>query len=225
MGIYWEQQLNEIREELLLMSGLSERNLSQSVRALLERNDALADQVEAEDSEIDELEKRIDYKVVTYISTHAPVARDCRFMITASKVASELERIADQATTIARRTRELNKRAPLASMACIPAMAAEVQGMLRQSIRSFVDRDTNLALEVIGRDKIVDAEYKECAAEVEAVIVADSGTTAQALNLLTISKALERAGDHAKNIAEEVFYLYKAEDIRHSKSRGKFEVQ
>jgi phosphate transport system protein len=225
MGIYWEQQLNEIREELLLMSGLSERNLSQSVRALLERNDALADQVEAEDSEIDELEKRIDYKVVTYISTHAPVARDCRFMITASKVASELERIADQATTIARRTRELNKRAPLASMACIPAMAAEVQGMLRQSIRAFVDRDTNLALEVIGRDKIVDAEYKECAAEVEAVIVADSGTTAQALNLLTVSKALERAGDHAKNIAEEVFYLYKAEDIRHSKSRGKFEVQ
>jgi phosphate transport system protein len=225
MGIYWEQQLNEIREELLLMSGLSERNLSQSVRALLERNDALAEQVEAEDSEIDELEKRIDYKVVTYISTHAPVARDCRFMITASKVASELERIADQATTIARRTRELNKRAPLASMACIPAMAAEVQGMLRQSIRSFVDRDTNLALEVIGRDKIVDAEYKECAAEVEAVIVADSGTTAQALNLLTVSKALERAGDHAKNIAEEVFYLYKAEDIRHLKSRGKFEVQ
>ncbi len=97
--------------------------------------------------------------------------------------------------------------------------------MLRQSIRAFVDRDTNLALEVIGRDKIVDAEYKECAAEVEAVIVADSGTTAQALNLLTVSKALERAGDHAKNIAEEVFYLYKAEDIRHSKSRGKFEVQ
>jgi phosphate transport system protein len=224
MSVYWEQHLNEIREELLLMSGLTERNLSQSVRALLERDDALADLVEAEDSEIDELEKRIDDKVVTYISTHGPMARDCRFLITASKIASELERIADQATTIARRTRDLNKGAPLSSLASIPAMAVEVQGMLRQSIRSFVERETNLALEVIGRDKIVDAEYKDCAAEVESVIVADPRTTARALHLLTVSKALERAGDHAKNIAEEVFYLYKGEDIRHLKSKGKFEV-
>ena len=225
MSVYWEQHLNDIREELLLMSGLTERNLSQSVRALLERDDALADRVEAEDCEIDELEKRIDDKVITYISTHGPMARDCRFLITASKIASELERIADQATTIARRTRDLNKRIPLPSLASIPAMAAEVQGMLRQSIRSFVERETDLALEVIGRDKIVDAEYKDCAAEVEAVIVADPGTTARALHLLTISKALERAGDHATNIAEEVFYLYKGEDIRHSKSKGKFEVE
>jgi phosphate transport system protein len=206
------------------MSGLTERNLSQSVRALLERDEALADLVEAEDSEIDELEKRIDNKVIAYIATHGPMARDCRFLITASKIASELERIADQATTIARRTRDLNKHAPLPSMASVPAMAAEVQGMLRQSIRSFVERETNLALEVIGRDRIVDAEYKDCAAEVESLIVADPATTARALHLLTISKALERAGDHAKNIAEEVFYLYKGEDIRHSKSKGKFEV-
>ena len=161
MSIYWEQHLNDIREELLLMSGLTERNLNQSVRALLERDDALADLVEAEDSEIDELEKRIDEKVVTCISTHGPIARDCRFLITASKISSELERIADQATTIARRSRELNRRAPISSMASIPAMAAEVQGMLRQSIRAFVEQDTNLALEVIGRDKFVDAEYKE----------------------------------------------------------------
>jgi phosphate transport system protein len=225
MSVYWEQQLNEIREELLLMSGLTERNLSQSMRALLERDEALADLVEAEDSEIDELEKRIDDKVVTYISTHGPMARDCRFLITASKIASELERIADQATTIARRARDLNKRPPLVSMAGIPAMATEVQAMLRQSIHSFVERDTNLALEVIGRDKIVDAEYKECAAQVEAVITEDPGTTARALHLLTVSKALERAGDHATNIAEEVFYLYKGEDIRHSKSKGSFDVQ
>ena len=81
-----------------------------------------------------------------------------------------------------------------------------------------------MALEVIGRDKIVDAEYKDCAAEVESVIVADPRTTARALHLLTVSKALERAGDHAKNIAEEVFYLYKGEDVRHLKSKGKFEV-
>lgn len=224
MGVYWEQHLNEIREDLLLMSGLTERNLSQSVRALLERDDKLAHLVEAEDSEVDELEKRIDDRVVTYISTHGPMARDCRFLITASKIASELERIADQATTIARRTRDLNRRAPLPSMAGIPAMAAEVQEMLRQSIRSFVERETELALTVIASDKAVDAGYKECVAAVEAMIVADPETTGRALHLLTIAKALERAGDHATNIAEEVFYLYEGEDIRHSKSKGKFDV-
>ena len=225
MSVYWEQHLNEIREELLLMSGLTERNLSQSVRALLERDDALADLVEANDNEVDELEKRIDDKVVTYISTHGPMARDCRFLITASKIASELERIADQATTIARRTRDLNKCTPLPSMAGIPAMAVEVQEMLRQSIRSFVERETDLALAVIARDKRVDAEYKGCVAFVEAAIVADPATTARALHLLTVSKALERAGDHATNVAEEVFYLYEGEDIRHSKSKGKFDVE
>ena len=89
--------------------------------------------------------------------------------------------------------------------------------MLRQSIKAFVERDTDMALEVIGRDKLVDAEYKEAAREVEYSIVADPTTTARELHMLTVAKALERAGDHATNIAEEVFYLYKGEDIRHQK--------
>ncbi len=217
MSLYWEQHLAEIREQLLMMSGLTERNLGQSTRALMERDDNLAHLVEGEDSEIDELEKAIDEKVVTYISTHGPMARDCRFLITASKIASELERIADQATTISRRARDLNRSPALKTLGNITVMAAEVQSMLRQSIKSFVERDTDLALEVIGRDKLVDAEYKEAAREVEASIVSDPTTTARELHLLTVAKALERAGDHATNIAEEVFYLYKGEDIRHQK--------
>ena len=217
MSLYWEQHLTEIREQLLMMSGLTERNLGQSTRALMERDDNLAQLVEAEDAEIDQLEKSIDEKVVTYISTHGPMARDCRFLITASKIASELERIADQATTISRRARDLNRSPALKTLANIAVMAPEVQSMLRQSIKAFVDRDTDLALEVIGRDKLVDAEYKEAAREVEASIVADPATTARGLHLLTVAKALERAGDHATNIAEEVFYLYKGEDIRHQK--------
>ena len=217
MSVYWEQHLNQIREQLLMMSGLTERNLEQCIRALMERNDNMAELVEAQDAEVDQLEKSIDERVVTYISTHGPMARDCRFLITASKIASELERIADQATTIARRARDLNRGAELKSLANIPLMASEVQSMLRQSIKAFVERDTDLALEVIGRDKLVDAEYKEAAREVEHSIVADPTTTARELHMLTVAKALERAGDHATNIAEEVFYLYKGEDIRHQK--------
>lgn len=204
-----------------MMSSLTERNLSQAVYALLHRDDEMSDLVEIEDGEVDELEKRIDDKVVTYISTHGPMASDCRFLITASKIASELERIADQATNVARRARDLNKGAPLKSMSTIPTMAEEVQEMLRRSIRAFVERDTDLALEVIGRDKLVDAEYKEAARDVEAAILEDPLTTARELHVMTIAKALERAGDHATNIAEEVFYLYKGEDIRHSKIKKK----
>jgi len=217
MSVYWEQHLNQIREQLLMMSGLTERNLEQSIRSLMERNDSMAELVEAQDAEVDQLEKSIDERVVTYISTHGPMARDCRFLITASKIASELERIADQATTIARRARDLNRGPELKSLANIPLMATEVQSMLRQSIKAFVERDTDMALEVIGRDKLVDAEYKEAAREVEHSIVADPTTTARELHMLTVAKALERAGDHATNIAEEVFYLYKGEDIRHQK--------
>jgi len=217
MSVYWEQHLNQIREQLLMMSGLTERNLEQSIRSLMERNDNMAELVEAQDAEVDQLEKSIDERVVTYISTHGPMARDCRFLITASKIASELERIADQATTIARRARDLNRGPELKSLANIPLMAAEVQSMLRQSIKAFVERDTDMALEVIGRDKLVDAEYKEAAREVEHSIVADPTKTAGELHMLTVAKALERAGDHATNIAEEVFYLYKGEDIRHQK--------
>lgn len=220
MSVYWEQHLADIREQLLMMSGLTERNLGQATRAFLERDDRLAELVEAEDSEIDELEKRIDDKVVTYIATHGPMARDCRFLITASKIGSELERIADQATTIARRARDMNRLAELKSLSAIPVMAHEVQAMLRQSIQSFVEKDTDLALEVIGRDKLVDAEYKQAARDVESAIIADPTTTARELHLLTVAKALERAGDHASSIAEEVFYLLKGEDIRHTGGHG-----
>ena len=217
MSVYWEHHLSDIREQLLLMSSLTERNLGQATRALLERDDQLANLVEVEDSEVDQLEKGIDEKVIIYISTHGPMAKDCRFLITASKIASELERIADQATTIARRARDLSRLPEMQSLAGIPRMADEVQAMLRQSIKAFVERDTDLALEVIGRDRLVDAEYKEAAHDVEVGIVKDPTVTARALHLLTVAKALERAGDHATNIAEEVFYLYKGEDIRHSK--------
>jgi phosphate transport system protein len=217
MSVYWEQNLAEIREQLLMMSSLVERNLGQCSRALMERDDALADLVEEEDGEVDELEKKIDDLVITYISTHGPMAKDCRFLITASKIASELERIADQATSIARRARDLNKHTALKSLSNIPIMAQEVQDMLAQSIKAFVERDTDLALEVIGRDKLVDSEYKETARDVEAAIVSDPATTGRELHLLTVAKALERAGDHVKNIAEEVFFLFKGQDIRHVK--------
>lgn len=215
MSQYWEQQLNEIREILLLMSSLTERNLGLAMRALEERDDQLCDTVETEDSQIDELEIQVDEKVVAYMATHGPIAKDCRLMLTASKISNNLERIADQATKIARRARDLNTEPLLRPLIDIPVMAETAQEMLRDSITCFVDQNVDLAIEIIARDKSVDSINKQIHRELTAEMIANPATITRALNLMTIAKAIERVADHCTNIAEEVFYLYKGQDIRH----------
>lgn len=215
MSQFWEQQLNAIRETLLMMGGLTERNLALAMRALVERDDKLCDTVEAEDTQIDQLEIQVDEMVVSYMATHGPVAKDCRLMLTASKISNNLERIADQATKIARRARELNTEPLLKPLIDIPLMAEIAQEMLRDSITCFVDQNVELAIEIIARDKSVDSINKQTHRELTAQMIEEPGTITRALNLMTIAKAIERVADHCTNIAEEVFYLYKGEDIRH----------
>ena len=211
----FELQLAQIRETLLMMSSLTDRNLSLSMRALVERDNRLADAVESEDSEIDKLEVSIDEMVITYMATHGPVARDCRLMLGASKISSNLERIADQATTIARRARALNGEPPLTAFDNIPAMAKLTQQMLHDAITAFVEGDADRAQEIIPRDKEVDALNRQVAQALAQLMMANPENVNRALNLLTIAKAIERAADHAQNIAEEVYFLYRGRDIRH----------
>ena len=145
----FEAQLAHIRETLLLMSTLTDRNLTLAVRAVVERDDKLADLVEASDAEIDQLEVTVDDLVVTYMATHGPMARDSRLMLIASKISGNLERVADQATTIARRARELNKEPQLVDVEDIPVMASLTQELLRESITSFVEGKFELAEAII----------------------------------------------------------------------------
>ena len=215
MSQFWEQQLTDIREQILLMSGLTERNLVMAMRALVERDDKLADTVEAEDQQVDQLEIHIDELVIAYMATHGPVAKDCRLMLTASKISNNLERIADQATKIARRARELNTEPLLKPLIDIPLMAETAQEMLRDSITAYVDANSELAVEIIARDHSVDSVNKQLARELTSFMIENPKTITRALNLMTVAKAIERVADHATNIAEEVFYLYKGEDIRH----------
>ena len=219
MSQFWEQQLTNIREQLLMMSGLTERNLTLAMRALIERDDTLCDTVEAEDTPIDDLEVHIDEMVIAYMATHGPIAKDCRLMLTASKISSNLERIADQATKIARRARELNTEPLLKPLIDIPLMADIAQEMLRDAITAFVDANVDLAVEIIARDKSVDSINKQLARELTSYMIESPKTITRALNLMTVAKAIERVADHCTNIAEEVFYLYKGEDIRHERGR------
>lgn len=222
---FWEQQLTNIREQLLMMSGLAEKNFSMAMRALVDRDDKLADAVERDDNEIDQLEILIDEMVVTFISTHGAMAKDCRFVLAASKISSNLERIADLATTIARRARDLNTEPLLKPLIDIPLMAETAQEMLRDSITAFVDANPELAVEIIARDKSVDSINKQLARELTSYMIENPKTITRALNLVSVARAIERIADHATNIAEEVFYLYKGEDIRHAATlKGRAQV-
>jgi phosphate transport system protein len=214
----FEAQLAHIRETLLMMSSLTDRILTMSVKALVDRDDRLAESAIADDSQIDRLEITIDELVINYMATHAPVARDCRFMMVASKISSNLERIGDQATTIARRARDLSKEPPLKPFTDIPVMAQLAQEMLHDSITAFIEAKSDMTLEIIGRDRMVDDLNRQLARELTSFMIEDPKTITRCLHLLVVAKCLERVADHAENIAEEVFYLYRAQDIRHERS-------
>lgn len=221
MSQFWEQHLTTIREQLLMMGGLSERNLAVAMRALMERDDKLCDTVEAEDTQIDQLEIHVDELVITYISTHGAMAKDCRMLLAASKIASNLERVGDSATTIARRARELNKEPLLKPLIDIPMMADIASEMLRDSITAFVEGDADLAIEIVARDRSVNDLNRQVARDLTAEMQGNPKSVTRAVNLLTIAKTLERVADHATNIAEEGFYLVRGEDIRHEHSLKK----
>jgi phosphate transport system protein len=212
------EQIANIRQTLILMSSLANRNLALAMRALIERDEKLAASVEAEDSQLDELEVTVDELVINHMATHAPVATDCRFMLVASKISSNLERIADQATAIARRSLELNKEPLLKPLIDIPRMAQIAEGMLRDSVTALIERKPELAQEIVKRDKEVDQINKQLARELTSFMLEDPSTITRALNLTIVARALERVADHCKNIAEEVYYLYQAVDIRHDRT-------
>lgn len=217
MSYTFETQLGKIRETLLMMSSLTERMIVLALRALVERDDKLSEAVEAEDSEIDQLEITVDEMVITYMATHAPVARDCRFMLAASKISSNLERIGDQATTIARRARDLNKEPLLKPLIDIPLMADVAQEMLHESIAAYIENKPDTAVDIIARDKTVDDINRQLIRELTTFMTEDAKTITRCLNLIVVAKALERVADHASNIAEDVYYLYQGRDIRHEK--------
>jgi phosphate transport system protein len=212
------EQITQIRETLLMMASLADRNLALAMRALVERDEKLAAAVEAEDSQLDQLEITVDDLVINHMATHAPVATDCRFMLVASKISSNLERIGDSAVTIVRRSLELNREPLLKPYIDIPRMAQIAEGMLRDSITALVDRKPELAQEIVRRDKEVDNINKQLARELTTFMLEDPKTITRAMNLTLVARSLERIADHAKNIAEEVYYLYHAIDIRHERS-------
>jgi phosphate transport system protein len=196
------------------MASYAESSVTRAVRALVERNDDLARQVMADDAIVDQLEIGIDELSIQLLSK-APLATDLRLITVAMKISHDLERVSDEATTIARRSLELSHEPQLKPYVDIPRMATMALDMLKEALDAFVNRDPAKARAIVPRDKEVDALNKQLHRELAGYMVESPATVTRSLNLMVISKCLERVGDHAANIAEEVVYLYEARDIRH----------
>lgn len=211
--------ISTLKEKLLVMASYAETAVSRAVKALVRRDDDLARRTREEDDRIDRLEVEID-EVALGLLAQRPAATELRFVTMAMKIANNLERVGDEATTISRRVLELSREAQLPQTAQIPPMAATVLQMLKDALDAFVGRDPARARAVIPRDDEVDNSNRRVHREL-AVLMAERPTViTRALNLMIISKSLERIGDHAANVAEQVVYLCEGEDIRHGPGRG-----
>ena len=214
MQRHFDQELGDLKEKLLTMAGHANASVSDAIKSLVERDDAMADSVKRRDDVLDQLEMEVDEQAIHLLSK-APLATDLRLITVAMKISHDLERVGDEATAIAKRAIELNAEPQLKPYVDISRMAAMALEMLHEALESFVHRDTAKARAVIPRDKDVDALNKQLHRELASYMIEKPTTITRCLNLMTISKRLERIADHATNIAEEVVYLYEAKDIRH----------
>jgi phosphate transport system protein len=217
MQRHFDQELDTLKEMLLKMASHAEESVTNAIKALIERNDDLARQVKVNDSILDKFEKDIDEMAISLLALKAPLASDLRLITVAMKISHDLERVGDEATTISRRALELTQEPQLKPYVDIPRMAEMGLQMLHEAIDAFVNRDPVKARAIIPRDKEVDALNKQLHRELVSFIIENPATTTRALNLMVISKSLERIADHATNVAEEVVYLYEGTDIRHIK--------
>ncbi len=219
MQTYFDEELAKFKEKLLTMGSYAERAVSQAVQSVVERDDALASQVQQDDDLMDQLEVEIDDLAVNLLAK-APLASDLRLITVAMKISQNLERIGDEATTISRRAMELNQEPQLKSFVDIPRMAAIALAMLKEALDTFVRKEPEKARALVPRDKEVDAINRQLHRELTQRMMQDAATISRCLNLMTVSKSLERVADHAANIAEEVVYLCEARDIRHEINRS-----
>ena len=211
----FDEELNEIRQKLLEMGGKVELMINDALKALVDRDSALADRVIAFDHEINRLEMEIDERCLEVLARRQPAARDLRFITLALKIVTDLERIGDQCCNIGKRAKELNEEPPLKPYIDLPRMAKRAGEMVKEALDAFVRGDDQLALKVCKEDTFVDELNEQIQRELLTYMLADPGTITRAIKVNYISKCLERIADHATNVAEMVIFMVKGKDIRH----------
>jgi len=218
----FDEQLKELREGLLAMGSLAETMIVKSVKALVERSDALVQEVFAHEEEMDQRCIESDDRCFTLLALRQPMASDLRFIAAGIKINSDLERIGDLAVNIAQATTFIISQPLLKPLIDIPRMAQLCQEMVKKSLDAFVARDVELAMLVIESDDSIDRLRDQVFRELLTYMMSDPTTVPRALDLILVARHLERIADHATNIAEDVVYIVRGEDIR---ERGDKEIR
>jgi phosphate transport system protein len=215
----YDQELEAIRSKVLLMGGMVETQFEQALDCFRVGDIALADKVMAEDHTVNQLEVQLDDACSHLIVKRQPAANDLRTIMATIKVITDLERIGDEASKIARTAKSLHGRGPtsFAHYDMIRAIGKGTSDLLHDALDAFARRDGKQAMQLIAADEIIDHEFRTILRNLITFMMEDPRTISSALDTLWVAKAIERIGDHAKNIAEYVIYVVEGRDIRHSK--------
>ena len=210
-----DEKIQELLERLLLMGRLAESMIQTALRVLIERDESLAAGIYRKEEEVNHLQIEIDDSAVKLTALQQPVGGDVRFLFMASRIATELERIGDQAINIIENAHHVIQTPPLKPLVDLPVMGEIAERMVRDSLEALVEKDCSVANRVLEEEKKVDAYRDQIFRVLLTYMMADPGTIQRALALILISRNLERVGDHATNIAEEVIYLVEGREVRH----------
>jgi phosphate transport system protein len=211
----YEEELRDLRADLVKMGGLVERQIAEAVDSLVNRDSSQAREIISRDVEVNRMDVQIDGNCIRLLALHQPAASDLRFITTGLKITTDLERIGDNAVNICERAIELNDEPILKPYIDIPRMAEVAQEMLKASIDAFVNDDVDLAQSVIERDDEVDQLNYQIYRELLSYMAEDPQTIGRSTKILFVSKYLERIADHATNIAEMVVYMVQGRNVRH----------
>jgi len=212
----FDQELEALRDDVLKMGSKVEEQIENAVRALTENNNELADATIQADHGINALEVGADEKAVSLLARRTPAARDLRFVMMAIKTITDLERMGDEAEKIARMAKALNTRKPLKRYLSIPAMSEAVRNQTRQALDCLAAMDDEAARRIHAEDAKVDEMFEGIFRELLTYMMEDPRTISDTIEILFVAKALERIGDHTKNITEYVIYMVHGKDVRHT---------
>ena len=216
--IRFQQSLDDLKENLLVMAGLAEQAIQRAIEAYRVRDLSICDLVSRSEIAINRLERDIDQAALDLLAMEQPMAIDLRFILSVIKINADLERVGDAAKSISDRVRNMEQMAIADLPVDIPRMAALAADMVRKSLQSFIEANSEMARMVLTMDDAVDAMNRTAYKALTKVMAEESHLAPQALNALMICRNLERVADHATNIAEDVIFWVEGADVRHHKS-------
>ena len=212
---HFQEELEQLKTRLLEMGGLAEDRVRGAVESLVSRDPAKVDRILAGDGPINQLHIEIDNRCFTLLALHQPMAVDLRAIVSAVKINTDLERVGDLAVNIAEAVTRYLKHPPVKELIDIPRMASLAEGMLRDALDAYVRRDMEMAESVLNQDDALDGLKTQVFRELLTHMLSDTSKIEPSLDLILISRHLERIGDHATNVAEDVIFMVSARDVRH----------